>query len=122
MHNTHAQSVTPTIHKGQWVRRHLIWLSLFWMVTTAHAQQAFSFVALGDLPYGSASKAYGPYRSLIDRINQEGPAFSVHVGDFKSGSTLCMVVVEPKTSSTSSSASSSSSSSGTSERKQAETT
>ncbi len=89
MHNTHAQSVTPTIHKGQWVRRHLIWLSLFWMVTTAHAQQAFSFVALGDLPYGSASKAYGPYRSLIDRINQEGPAFSVHVGDFKSGSTLC---------------------------------
>jgi hypothetical protein len=26
---------------------------------------------------------------LIDRINQEAPAFSVHVGDFKSGSTLC---------------------------------
>ncbi len=89
MHNTHTQSMTPTLRSGQWVRRHLMWLSLFCLVTTAHAQQAFSFVALGDLPYGSASKAYGPYRSLIDRINQEGPAFSVHVGDFKSGSTLC---------------------------------
>jgi Calcineurin-like phosphoesterase len=55
----------------------------------AHAQQKFSFVALGDLPYGSPEKAYGPYRALIERINQVGPDFSIHVGDFKSGSTLC---------------------------------
>jgi Calcineurin-like phosphoesterase len=53
------------------------------------AQQSFSFVALGDLPYGSPEKAFGPYRALIDRINQVGPDFSIHVGDFKSGSTLC---------------------------------
>jgi hypothetical protein len=49
--------------------------------------QAFHFVALGDLPYGSASQA--PYRALIERINQLSPAFSIHVGDFKSGSTAC---------------------------------
>jgi hypothetical protein len=55
----------------------------------AQAQQGFSFVALGDLPYGAPDKAYGPYRALIERINQSGPDFSVHVGDFKSGSTLC---------------------------------
>ncbi len=53
------------------------------------AQQGFSFVALGDLPYGSPDKAYGPYRNLIDRINTLDSDFSIHVGDFKSGSTLC---------------------------------
>jgi hypothetical protein len=58
-------------------------------MSAAQAQQGFSFVALGDLPYGSPEKAYVPYRALIDRINQVAPAFSIHVGDFKSGSTLC---------------------------------
>jgi hypothetical protein len=58
-------------------------------MSAAQAQQGFSFVALGDLPYGAPDKAYGPYRALIERINQSGPDFSVHVGDFKSGSTLC---------------------------------
>jgi hypothetical protein len=58
-------------------------------LSAAQAQQGFSFVALGDLPYGAPDKAYGPYRALIERINQSGPDFSVHVGDFKSGSTLC---------------------------------
>jgi len=62
---------------------------LLWAAATVQAQPAFTFVALGDLPYGSPDKAYGPYRSLIDRINQDAPAFSVHVGDFKSGATLC---------------------------------
>jgi len=69
--------------------RQFIGFCWLWSVVTVQAQSAFSFVALGDLPYGSPEKAYGPYRSLIDRINQEAPAFSVHVGDFKSGSTLC---------------------------------
>ena len=58
-------------------------------MSVAQAQQGFSFVALGDLPYGSPEKAYDPYRALIERINQVGPAFSIHIGDFKSGSTLC---------------------------------
>lgn len=49
----------------------------------------FSFVALGDLPYGAPDKAYAPYRALIDRINQTAPAFSIHIGDIKSGSTEC---------------------------------
>jgi hypothetical protein len=75
--------------RGHAVIKKTICLGLFWVAVTAQAQQAFNFVAMGDLPYGSPEKAYGPYRSLIDRINQEAPAFSVHVGDFKSGSTLC---------------------------------
>jgi hypothetical protein len=61
---------------------------LAWGVAV-QAQQAFSFVALGDLQYGSPEKAYGPYRALIARINQVEPAFSIHLGDIKSGSTPC---------------------------------
>jgi hypothetical protein len=76
-------------HQLHLVLRHLLCLGILCVFTAAHAQQAFTFVALGDLPYGSPHRAYGPYRSLIERINQEAPAFSVHVGDFKSGSTLC---------------------------------
>lgn len=51
--------------------------------------QAFHFVALGDLPYGAPDKAGPPYRALIDVINREKPAFSIHVGDFKSGGSQC---------------------------------
>lgn len=53
------------------------------------AAQPFSFVALGDLPYGQAAQSYAPYKALISSINQERPSFSIHIGDFKSGSTLC---------------------------------
>lgn len=58
----------------------------------AGAQQAppsFHFVALGDLPYGAPAQSYPAYRQLIDRINLHRPAFSIHVGDIKSGSTQC---------------------------------
>ena len=64
-------------------------LLLMLIASTSQAQQPFTFVALGDLPYGSPQNSYAAYRSLIDKINQESPAFSVHVGDFKSGSTHC---------------------------------
>ncbi|HQS27298.1 MAG TPA: hypothetical protein PKX95_08665 [Limnohabitans sp.] len=55
----------------------------------SYAQQSFSFVALGDLPYGPSDISYLPYRTLIKQINLAEPSFSIHVGDFKSGSTLC---------------------------------
>ncbi len=48
-----------------------------------------SFVALGDLPYGRDETAGEKYRALITAINKVPAAFSIHVGDFKSGSTLC---------------------------------
>jgi len=59
------------------------------MLVNAHAQQAFSFFALGDLPYGPAKTSYPPYKALIEKINSAAPVFSIHVGDFKSGSALC---------------------------------
>jgi hypothetical protein len=64
-------------------------LALLCAVAQVVAAQPFSFVALGDLPYGQAAQGYAPYKSLIRSINQERPIFSIHVGDFKSGSTLC---------------------------------
>lgn len=53
------------------------------------AAQQFSFVALGDMPYGEPSEVYLPYEALIRRINELDPALVVHVGDTKSGSTVC---------------------------------
>ena len=69
----------------------LICLFWVWVLTSTASlgQSHFSFVALGDLPYGAPEKSGPSYRALIDRINQIEPAFSVHVGDIKSGSTFC---------------------------------
>lgn len=53
------------------------------------AAKGFSFVALGDMPYGKPDISYPPYRGLIAAVNQSKPLFSIHVGDFKSGATEC---------------------------------
>ena len=58
-------------------------LSLALDLPLAVQAQGFSFVALGDLPYGAPDQAYGPYRALIERVNRLEPAFSIHVGDIK---------------------------------------
>ncbi len=63
-------------------------LALAAMAATASAE-TFRFVAIGDMPYGSPEQAYPRYRALIDAINARGPAFTIHVGDIKSGSLPC---------------------------------
>ncbi|QKG54610.1 hypothetical protein GKZ67_04145 [Hymenobacter sp. BRD67] len=55
---------------------------------TPPAARTFDFVALGDMPY-TLPADYGRFEKLIGAINQQRPTFSVHVGDIKSGSTLC---------------------------------
>lgn len=67
----------------------LCWLSVSIFAAFAAHAQPFSFVALGDLPYGDEIRAYPSYRVLIGTINKLQPPFSIHVGDIKSGSTLC---------------------------------
>ncbi|MEN9775059.1 MAG: hypothetical protein RL322_2129 [Pseudomonadota bacterium] len=60
------------------------------LVLTAPLHAApFSFIALGDMPYGPDETAGRSYRALIEQVNRRAPVFSIHVGDFKSGSTLC---------------------------------
>lgn len=53
------------------------------------ASAAFEFVALGDMPYGPDGMSGPGYRRLIEQINDERPVFSIHVGDFKDGTTSC---------------------------------
>ena len=69
----------------------IIYLSLLclFLATTAFAQnKKFEFIAFGDMPYRIPND-YPRFENLIKQINSEKPAFSVHVGDFKSGSTPC---------------------------------
>lgn len=55
---------------------------------TAQAE-SFKFVALGDMPYGEPSVDFPRYEALIDTINARAPAFTIHLGDTKSGKTPC---------------------------------
>jgi hypothetical protein len=63
-------------------------LSTIVMATAAHADP-FTFVALGDNPYGEPAVVNPHYEVLIDTINARNPMFSIHIGDIKSGGTLC---------------------------------
>ena len=51
-------------------------------------ERAFSFVALGDMPY-SVPNDYARFDRLIAAINRLKPTFSVHVGDIKSSASAC---------------------------------
>jgi hypothetical protein len=50
--------------------------------------EGFSFIAIGDMPY-FLPQDYSKFEKVIQTINLEKPAFSIHVGDFKSSSTPC---------------------------------
>ena len=65
------------------------WLFILLLSATHVSAATFSFVALGDLPYGSDETAGVKYRQLITQINALNPEFSIHVGDFKAGSAHC---------------------------------
>lgn len=56
------------------------------MLATSFAlAERFSFVAIGDMPYGEMA----PFENLVKDINAARPSFTVHVGDIKSGSSPC---------------------------------
>ena len=65
----------------------IILLPLLVLAFGAHAEST-RFIALGDMPY-SLPKDLLRYERLIKAINTEKPAFSVFVGDTKSGDTPC---------------------------------
>lgn len=51
------------------------------------AAKPFTFVAMGDLPYTEQEERLLPL--MIDKLNQQDLAFVLHVGDIKSGHSLC---------------------------------
>ena len=65
-----------------------VFIALFLASSCVVNAQTFKFVALGDMPYTIPSD-YPRYERLIQNINSINPAFSIFVGDTKSGSTPC---------------------------------
>lgn len=57
---------------------------------------AFSFVALGDMPYNIPAD-YQKFDRLIAAVNRMKPAFTIHVGDIKAGSQPCSDEIFQKT-------------------------
>jgi hypothetical protein len=53
----------------------------------AAAQNFYDIALIGDMPYGADNEP--KYERVIADINRHNPAFTVHVGDTKSGSTRC---------------------------------
>lgn len=51
-------------------------------------EAAFHFCALGDMPY-ELPEDLELFEHVIEAINAERPAFTAHVGDFKSGGSPC---------------------------------
>ncbi len=49
------------------------------------AAASFTFAAIGDVPYGPTEEL----GELAQRINRAAPAFTIHVGDIKSGGSKC---------------------------------
>lgn len=52
------------------------------------SDKAFAFVALGDMPY-KLPDDYARFETLIGKVNALKPSVSIHMGDIKSGSTVC---------------------------------
>lgn len=53
------------------------------------AAQPFTLTVLGDMPYGPPDVTYPPFRALIGAINATSPDLVIHVGDTKSGGSVC---------------------------------
>lgn len=66
----------------------IIFIAIFLTVSCIANAQTFKFVALGDMPYNIPND-YPRYERLIQYINSLNPAFTIFVGDTKSGSTPC---------------------------------
>ena len=67
-------------------RLHISQLLVFFLFVTPLANaKNFQFVAIGDTSYISPTQL----DQLVTRINKEPVNFTIHVGDIKSGSTLC---------------------------------
>ena len=58
-------------------------------LSTGATAAEFTFVALGDMPYGPREQAYPAFKALIAEINRRAPVFTFHLGDTKSGLDPC---------------------------------
>lgn len=61
--------------------------ALIFCIVAQSTRADFTFAAFGDTPYIEDEDSR--FIGLIAEINREAPAFSVHIGDFKSGGSPC---------------------------------
>ena len=70
------------------LRHSIIFCCLLISQLAVGQQKKFTIVAFGDMPY-KVPNDYPKFERVIKTLNKENPNFIVHVGDFKSGSSLC---------------------------------
>lgn len=63
-------------------------LLILTLVSCGSSKYNFKFFAIGDMPY-NVPDDYERFERVIKSINDEQPAFTVHVGDIKGGSSPC---------------------------------
>ena len=70
------------------LRQSILYACIFFSQLAISQQKKFTIVAFGDMPY-RVPNDYPKFERVIKTLNKENPDFIVHVGDFKSGSSLC---------------------------------
>lgn len=70
-------------------------ITLLTIFSCGSSKQNFSFFAIGDMPY-NVPEDYERFEHVITAINEQDPAFTVHVGDIKGGSSPCTDAVFEK--------------------------
>jgi hypothetical protein len=55
------------------------------LLARAALAEPFTFAAIGDLPYGSPQEL----AEMAEQVNRQPVAFTIHVGDIKSGGSVC---------------------------------
>ena len=56
--------------------------------------QGFSFVIMGDMPYGPPEETAAPLAELVGAINGRAPELVIHLGDIQSGGMPCTDAVQ----------------------------
>jgi hypothetical protein len=69
-------------------RRIILAVALLCAADAARAAEPLTFVAFGDAPYGLPGDE-GRFLQVVEEANRINPAFVVHIGDIKSGSSSC---------------------------------
>lgn len=59
------------------------------IAATSAKAELYTFIALGDAPYGEQATVYPQFEALLAEINRRQPAFTIHVGDTKAGRGQC---------------------------------
>jgi len=62
-------------------------LSVAGCAAPAASPEAFTFAIIGDAPYKSREEP--PFERMMERIDREGVAFTIHVGDIGAGDVGC---------------------------------